>query len=212
MTKAAIPRLLFFFMLISCNGHENNKGVEMKKDSGNVKRDSDKTSKNIPEKRKPPIINIVDTISPKRIVVCFKDSAKNAERISFKLAQIYGPKMNERFKKNTIKSAGQPMAWFLTSKAPYFFEAGIPVNTKPAKLPAGASIKELGIDSAVVAHFYGPYDMIHMGYEALQEWLTDHRKTSTSMPFEIYITDPVDKKGKPMDPYKVQTDIIMTRK
>lgn len=104
------------------------------------------------------------------------------------------------------------MAWFSTRKAPFYFEAGIPVNVRPQKLPPGVMIKELRTDSAVIAHFYGPYDLLHFGYDALEDWLKDHNKNAADTPFEIYITDPVGKKGKPLDPYKVQTDIVIPRK
>ena len=104
------------------------------------------------------------------------------------------------------------MAWYKGEKAPYFFEAGIPVDKKPAKLPAGVHIKEIGVDSIVVAHFYGPYDLIPQAYDALRDWMKDHKKTAKGAPYEIYIGDPLDANGQPKDPYKVQTDIVFTWK
>ena len=206
MRIKSISFLSGLILLASCNNTADKKPAIDNNDSGKLKKELSKKIKPDSETRKPPIINIVDTVTPKRIVIYCKDSAANMERISPKLARIYGVKLNECFKRNNLKSTGQPMAWFLTKKAPYFFEAGIPVNIRPAKLPAGVKIKLLGADSAVIAHFYGPYDLLHMGYEALDEWLSDHKKRRLSIPFEIYITDPVDKKGKALDPYKVQTD------
>jgi hypothetical protein len=38
--------------------------------------------------------------------------------------------------------------------------------------------------------------------------MKDNKKMAAGAPFEMYVTDPVDKNGKPVDPYKVQTDII----
>ena len=207
----AIFCLFCFTVLTSCNGTNDKKPISVINNIGNVKKEVSKKIKTTTENKKPPIINIVDTVIPKRMVIFFKDSAASMERIGPKLARIYGVKLNECFKRNTLKSTGQPMAWFLTYKAPYFFEAGIPVNMKPVKLPAGAKLKILGADSAVIAHFYGPYDLVPMGYNTLDEWLTDHHKKRSGVPFEIYITDPVDKKGKLLDPYKVQTDIVMPR-
>ncbi len=103
---------------------------------------------------------------------------------------------------------GAPVAWYKGQKAPYFFEAGIPIDKKPAKLPSGTFIKQIGIDSIVVAHFYGPYDLLPQAYDALKDWLKDHKKTDKGAPYEIYVGDPFDSTGKPKDPYKVQTDIL----
>lgn len=161
---------------------------------------------------KPAIINIIDTISPKRIVICFKDSAATMERIGPKLEAIYGVKIGEILKKNNLKPDGAPMAWYKSEKAPYFFEAGIPVTKKPAKLSGGAYIKEIAADSAVVAHFYGPYTLLSQGYTAIKDWLKDAKKKSTAAPYEIYIGDPMDSTGKMIDPYKVRTDIVFPRK
>ena len=104
--------------------------------------------------------------------------------------------------------AGAPMAWYNTMKAPYFFEAGIPVNKKPAKLPAGVFVREMGNDSAVVAHFYGPYNLLSQGYDAVKERMKDEKKKSSAAPYEIYVGNPMDKNGKMIDPYKVRTDIV----
>jgi len=200
-----------FLLLCACGGADK-KTPEAKKDSLPAKKDTKPQPKVEISAKKPPIINIVDTVQPKRIIVYMKDSAATFERISMKLGQIYGTKLTEVFKKNSLKVAGAPMAWFSTSKAPYFFEAGMPVNKKPTKLTAGVKVREIGPDSVVLAHFFGPYDLMNVGYDALREWLKDHKKTQKAPPYEFYISDPIDKKGKAVDPYKVQTDIIFPRR
>ena len=88
----------------------------------------------------------------------------------------------------------------------------MPVNKKPAKLPKGVSLKQIGTDSVVVAHFYGPYELTPQGYTALKDWIKDHKKKIILPPYEVYVGDPMDKDGKLIDPYKVQTDIIFTWK
>ena len=160
------------------------------------------------ETKRAPIINITDTLSIKRIVLIMKDSAATMERISLKLADIYGTKLAATIKKNNLKVAGAPMAWYKTQKAPYFFEAGIPVDKRPSKSVPGVSVKETGVDSALVAHFYGPYDLLPQAYEVVKEMLKDRKKKLKGIPYEIYIDDPIDSTGKPKDPYKVQTDIV----
>lgn len=198
-------------LLISCNS-DDKKAPEPKNDSSSVKKEIKPQPKAYANTKKPPIINIVDTVAPKRIIVYMKDSAATFERISMKLGQIYGVKLSEFFKKNALKITGAPMAWYTTHKAPYFFEAGVPVNKKPTRLMPGIKVKELSADSVVMAHFYGPYDLMNVGYDALNEWLKDHNRKSTTIPYEIYVSDPIDKKGKPVDPYRVQTDIIFPRR
>ncbi len=196
-------------LVFSCS----NQPAEKKETSVIIKKDSvTQEKKKTPETSRPPIINIMDSLAVKRIVVCIKDSAANFDRISLKLGEIYGSKLAAVLKKNNLKTTGQPMAWYSTTKPPYYFEAGVPVDKKPVKLPANAFIREIGADSVVVAHFYGKYEQIPLAYDALKDWIKDHKKTQKGKPYEVYVDDPVDKEGKMKDPYKVQTDIIFTWK
>lgn len=184
-----------------------------------AKKESDKPAKDtliVPVKRtekeaqkeRPPIINIVDTLAPKRIVIFSKDSAKTYERIGMKLAKNYGTKLAETMKKNNLKMTGAPLAWYKTTKAPFFFETGLQVNKAPSRPAKGVQVRELPAGNVVVAHFYGPYNMMSQGYEAIREWIKVNKKEQAGAPYEIYVTDPIDKNGKPLDPYKVQTDIV----
>ena len=209
-------RSLFFIvssslvLFSSCNS-DSKKTAEAKNDSVVSKKENKSQPRAEISIKKPPIINIVDTVAPKRIIVYMKDSAATFERISMKLGQIYGVKLAEFFKKNSLKAAGAPMAWYLTHKAPYFFEAGVPVLKKPTKSMPGVKVRETSADSVVMAHFYGPYDQLNVGYDALNEWLKDRKRKLKAPAYEIYIGDPIDKKGKPVDPYKVRTDIVFPR-
>jgi effector-binding domain-containing protein len=47
-----------------------------------------------------------------------------------------------------------------------------------------------------------------MAYDALAEWAKDKKKKKKGNPYEVYVTDPIDKDGKPVDPYKIRTDIV----
>jgi hypothetical protein len=83
-----------------------------------------------------------------------KDSAASMERISLKLGEIYGVKLASVIKKNSLKTTGAPMAWYKKrKKAPYFFEAGIPVDKRPSKTAPGVQIREIGVDSVIVSSF-----------------------------------------------------------
>ena len=202
---------LFALSLLQACGNNDTKTAGAKEAGDTAKPAKTETPAPQTEAVKPAIINIVDTISPKRIVVCFKDSAASIERVGQKLALIYGNKLGEVLKKNNLKMDGPPMAWYKGNKAPFFFEAGVPVAKKPAKLSGGAYVKEIAADSAVVAHFFGPYNLLSQGYDAVNEWLKDAKKKPAAPPYEVYIGDPVDSTGNPVDPYKVRTDIVFPR-
>ena len=158
--------------------------------------------------QKPPIINITDTVAPKQIILFMKDSARTSERIGIKLTNIYDKVLADVISKNKLTKTGARVAWYKNSSAPFFFEAGIPINKKPAKLPKNVFVKTIGGDSAVVAHFYGPYSLTYEGYSALREWLTDNKRKSKGAPYEVYVGEMIDSLGKAKDPYRVQTDIV----
>ncbi len=176
-----------------------------------VRKDTAKLKKEVQPSR-PPIINIVDTVSVKYTIVYIKDTAATSQRISEKLAAIFGQKLPAFISKNNLKIVGPPIAWYKSNKSPFFFEAGLPVDKKPAKPQKGILVKNIGGDSAVIAHFYGPYSSTFMAYEALTDWLKENKKKTAGLPYEIYVTDPVGKDGKLLDPYKVQTDIIFSHR
>ncbi len=176
-----------------------------------VRKDTARLKKETPPARSP-IINIVDSILPKSTIIYIKDSASSSERISQKLAGIFGSRLNKTIKDNKLTIIGPPMAWYKTSKAPFFFEAGFAVNKKPAKPGKNVMVRVIGGMPAVVAHFYGPYSSTYVGYEVLSDWLKEKKKKRSGSPYEIYVSDPLDKDGKPADPYKVQTDIVFPYK
>ena len=192
------------FFAVSCNdtAKEKEKTIEQ------PPKDSILVNEPPVETKRGPVINIGDTISIKRLVLTMKDSAATLERVGMKLGEIYGTKLGAIIKKNNLKITGAPVAWYKSEKAPYFFEAGLPVDKKPAKPSGGAYIKEIGTDSVIVAHFYGPYDLLPQAYDALKDWMKDHKKKLKGAPYEVYIGDPMDSTGKLKDPYKVQTDVV----
>lgn len=203
--------VLFSISFYACN-NSDKKVTEPQKDTVTIETKTPEVKKEAVEAVKPAIVNIVDTVSQKMTVIYMKDSAKVFERIGLKLGEIYGIKLAEVLKKNNIKAAGAPMAWYKSLKAPYFFEAGIPVTKRPAKIPNNVFVREMNADSVILAHFYGPYSLLGQGYDAIKERMKDEKKSSNGAPYEIYMDDPIDKEGKPVDPYKVRTDIVFPRK
>jgi hypothetical protein len=155
-----------------------------------------------------PIINISDSMSIPFHIIYVKDSAKNNIRLSQKLARIYGEKLSDCILKNKLRGMGAPVAWYKTQKAPFFFEAGIPVDRKPNKLPRGVNYKRVNSGQVMIAHFYGPYEETIQAYQLLKEIIRDRKKTMAAAPYEIYIDDPIGTDGVLKDPYKVQTNIV----
>jgi effector-binding domain-containing protein len=207
----ALPYLLVLIFLSSCGNNTSEKSAataakETPKDTAAKEKKAE-----APPKRAP-IINIMDTVSVKRTVIYLKDSAATYERISMKLGEIYGFKLAAVLKKTGMKTAGQPMAWYHNQKAPYYFEAGVPVEKKAGKLPSNVYVREIGTDSVTIARFYGPYDLLPQAYDALKEMMKERRKKAKEKIYEIYVDDPMDKEGKMKDPYKVQTDVVFTWK
>lgn len=210
-----LPAVYLLIVLYACNNNDIKKPTaedSIKPVRTNAVVTEKKKETAAPAAERPGIINITDTVQPKRIVIYMKDSAKTFERISIKLGAIYGAKLAEVLKKNNLKMSGAPMAWYKSQKAPYFFEAGVPVTKKPAKLPANVFVREMNVDSVYLAHFYGPYNLLSQGYDAIKERMKDEKRSAGAPPYEIYIDDPIDAKGKPKDPYRIRTDIVFPRR
>jgi hypothetical protein len=159
-----------------------------------------------------PIINVTDTIERKLTVLCIKDSAATAARLSTKLNAIYNIKLPDAIKTAKLKAVGPPMAWYRMQKTAFFFEAGIPVEKGPSKAAKGTFIKNTGKDSVLIAHFFGPTDLSAAGYDALNEILKDRNKKKSSPAYEIYVDNPFDLNAKKKDPYRMQMDIVVPYK
>lgn len=191
-------------ILLACNDGTKTPEPAKKDSSNKPAADTATVRKPATDAQKPPIINIIDTVTVAKTVLCMKDSAANTERVGMKLAVIYGEKLGKCLADNKMTMAGPPMAWYKTQKPPFFFEAGVPVSKKPSKLPAGVFVKEIPAGSVVIARFFGPYDKLGMAYETVAERLKANKTATTAPPYEIYVGDP----GIQKDPYKVQTDVV----
>ena len=174
-----------------------------------MKNDKPRSKKDTTLVKNVPIINIADTVAMPLTFLCVKDSAVNGERLGQKLNSIYKQKLAEAIRKNKLNVLGAPVAWYKTQKAPFFFLAGIAVDKKPGKLPKGMILKKSEQSRIIVAHYYGPYTETNMAYQALKDWMVENKKTQNGEPYEVYMDEPLDKDGNPVDPYKVQTDIII---
>jgi hypothetical protein len=201
--KTNITILLFSTLILlftSCNNSEEKKVNTVTTET--PKPDSVVVTKG-------PIINIEDTIAINQTVLCIKDSALTVESMMAKLANIYTVKLAEAIKSNKILVTGAPIAWQTMQKNAYFFEAGLPVSKAPSKFGKGMYVKNTSADSAIVAHFWGPLAQTKSAYDALTESLTDKHKTKADQ-YEIYKGTQFTTIGD--DPYKQQTDIVVTYK
>ena len=164
-------------------------------------------------KMKAPIINIIDTVTLKQTILVVKDSASSSQAVGEKMAHIFDSILPKLAKEKKVDIIGPKMAWYRSSTKPFFFEAGYPVDKAPSgKLPKKVQVKNLAQDSAVIAHFFGPYDLTYQAYEALTEWMKDRKKKRSGAAYEIYIGNTIDSEGRPIDPYRVQTDIVFPHK
>ncbi len=194
-------------LVVSCKDNKEEKPMPLPL----VKKEAEAEKKTvIPPKG--PIINMVDTVEIKYIVLSVKDSAATSAGLSAKLSNIFTKKMPEAIKNAKINTVGQPIVWYISQKIPFFFEAGIPVDKSPAKLTKGFFIKKTNGDSAFVAHFFGPNVLSNIGYDAVAEMLKDRNKKKAAPAYEIYINNPFDVTNTKVDPYKQQTDIVLPYK
>lgn len=205
-TKNVLNTALLFTALLLGSCKDEKKKDPPKPEKGRIKTEVKKGAET--KTQRPPIINIVDTVALKMTVIYSSDSAATFDRISLKLGKIYGTKLPEYIKKNNLKTTGAPMAWYKKQKTPFFFDAGIPVNKAGSKPVKGVQIRQMNGGKALIVHFFGPFELLPQGYDAVKEWMKENKKTAAGPSYEIYITDPIDKNGKPVDPYKIQTDIV----
>jgi len=151
-----------------------------------------------------PTYTIEEITVSKKIIVYVSDSAANEAEIGKKFMQIIPGELGGFLKKSGLKMAGPPMAWYNGPGAPFIFDIGVAVDKQPAATEGRIKVRELVAGKAVVAHFFGPYDLTGKAYTAVGEWIKQHNKTAIGPPYELYIGDP----GIEKDAYKVQTDIV----
>jgi effector-binding domain-containing protein len=131
-----------------------------------------------------------------------KDSAKDDKEVGEKLKTSFG-KIMDCSKKCKMTMASAPTAWFSSSKAPYTFEAGAAFTTNCPKPENGIYNKELKAGKALVAHYFGDYSKMQVGYDAIMKYALEKKMALGTGAWEVYISDPMIEK----DTAKWQTDI-----
>jgi hypothetical protein len=203
--------LVSFAILTSCGGGDKASTETSTEKAADTKTEKTENPSTETSTQKAPIVNISDSLEQRENVICIKDSAATEEGLTAKLKSIFGTKIPEILKANKMKADGYPMAWFKNQTAPYFFEAGIPVDKAPAKLGKGMYMKTTTFDSALVAHYWGPNNLKSQGYDALKERLAENKKTKISDAYEIY-KYAFDSTQVETDPYKLETTLVMPYK
>jgi effector-binding domain-containing protein len=150
-----------------------------------------------------PSFTIEELPVAKQTVVYVTDSAGSVPEITQKFMKIIPFELGGFLKKNSLKMASPPMAWYNGNKAPFIFDIGVAVNAGAAT-EGRIKIREIAAGNSVVAHFYGPYDQTAKAYPAVETYIKEHKKIANGAPYEIYKGDP----GTETDPYKVLTDIV----
>ena len=210
-TRIFFSVLALMLMFTACSANKDNaeKPVQDSMHIAAIKHDTADVS----HVTQPPIINITDSFIKKQWVLYVKDSAANSNRINYKLAQIYKSILPQAAKSANVLLMNAPMAWYKNRGISIFFEAGYEIDKKPeGKLPTKVFLKSIGGDSAVVAHFYGPYEITVMGYEALNDWIKTNKKKTAGQPYEMYVTDPFMVSTDKKNPYRIRTDIFIPHK
>jgi len=202
--KSLLIFLIFVLLSVSCKDSKE----KLPKAAPFVKQKE--TKKSVAQKG--PIINIIDTVEIKRTILCLKDSAANMEILKDKLSSIFKKILPDAILVSKLKIIGDPMVWYQSNKAPFFFKAGIPVDKVPAKLSKGIFITKTGGDSALVAHFFGPLELLGVGHDALTDMLRENNKKRTSPAYEVYRDSIYLKNNEETNYYKLQTDIVMPYK
>lgn len=148
----------------------------------------------------PKLILEMKSIDPMKVLV-IADTVSSVSEIGSRISQLYGDLF--AFITEFNLKPGKVMAFYLTDKPPFVYEAGVEVDRIPAVMGKGIRSKKLVKGNAIVAHYTGPYDRIDIAYTAIYDWLKENGKKSSGKLFEVYLNDPVSVKN----PYELKTDV-----
>jgi len=83
------------------------------------------------------------------------------------------------------------------------FEVGIPVVETATPASGRIQYKTMPAHNHVMANYYGSYDTLEDGHNAIQQWLMRYRRKLSGHPWEMFVTDPATES----DPNKWLTKI-----
>ncbi len=193
--NSAIYRWMGIFM-------DKMMGPQFEKGLQNIAVLADKGALTVTSTKKPTII-IADTTTAKQIIAYVTDSAASTAAVTQKFMTIIPVDLGGFLKKQSLQMMGAPCAWYNSTHPPFVFDIGVPVS-KAVAAEGRVKIKELAAGKAVVAHFYGPYDLTGKAYTLVNAYIKQQNKIANGAPYEVYLGDP----GVEKDPYKVLTNIV----
>lgn len=98
---------------------------------------------------------------------------------------------------------GRVMVFYHSAGEPFAMDVAVEVNRVPDRLTGRIEVKRIEKGEAIVAHYQGPYESIHIAYESISAWLRENEKDPRGYPFETYLNDPSSVK----DTYELRTDL-----
>lgn len=147
-------------------------------------------------------VTVEETTVKEQVFMVMKDTAASEKEVGAKLGVMY-EKIMSCSKKCGMEMTGAPTAWYNSNKAPFIFEAGAPFTGSCSKPDKGIYSKKINAGKALVAHYFGAYEKIQSGYDAVMQYAIDKKINLGTAAWEVYITDPMTEK----DTAKWQTDI-----
>jgi len=104
-------------------------------------------------------------------------------------------RLRELAVKESLSISGVPVAFYEEpAKGTYLFEAGFPINSKPAKaVPADIMYKETPASEAAICHFSGDPKITPEAYQKLLGFIKEKGKTMAASPMEKYLSDGNDQ-------------------
>ncbi len=187
MKKIIISFFGSAILFASCQNDQGNAPV---KDSANQKTSTSKP------------VTVEEITVKEQVFMVMKDTAASEQEVGAKLGVIYD-KIMACSKKCGMEMTGAPTAWYSSNKAPFIFEAGAPFSAACSKPEKGIYSKKLAAGKALVGHYFGAYEKIQSGYDAVMQYAIDKKIKLGTDAWEVYVTDPMNEK----DTAKWQTDI-----
>jgi effector-binding domain-containing protein len=128
------------------------------------------------------------TMQPMKAVYMV-DSATIADSISPKMGKAYAV-LFKLINQQQLRP-GKVLGIYYTATPPLVFDIAVEVDREPAQLTDGVQFKPIAGGEAIVFHYKGPYENIHMAYQQIDEWLLKNNKLRGGPPIEVYLNDPV---------------------
>lgn len=136
-----------------------------------------------------PVVNTGPTKTMNRYFLTMKDFADMPSEAQRKQKTLMSA-VEFIVKKHSLPIVAPPVVWKYANNHHYFVEVGIPLAKRYNIRETGCSVKETKASKAVVAHYFGPYSHLNIGYDSIEEWLKENKKKKKGIPWEVYVSDP----------------------